>query len=125
MKGVINPTENVMKSNKNVKSKTSGKQSRSTKPAATSVKEASPHQEGSKQQAVLDLLRRPEGTTIPTIMKATGWQQHSVRGFLAGVVRKKLGLNLVSKKTDGRRLYRVAAAGPAPSQTKGRRKIRS
>jgi hypothetical protein len=61
-----------------------------------------------KKEAVLALLRQPTGTTVAAMMKATGWQPHSVRGFLAGVVRKNLGLNLVSETTEKGRVYRIA-----------------
>jgi hypothetical protein len=63
----------------------------------------------SKQSHVLEMLRSATGTTIAGIMQETGWQQHSVRGFLAGVVRKKLGLKLQSKKVDSERTYRIVS----------------
>lgn len=64
----------------------------------------------SKQEQVLTLLRRTDGASIEEIMQATDWQQHSVRGFLAGTVKKKLGLTLTSSKVEGDvRRYRIAA----------------
>ena len=60
-----------------------------------------------KAARVVAMLRSPGGTTIAAIMTATDWQQHSVRGFLAGVVRKKLGFNLVSEQSDKDRVYRI------------------
>ena len=62
----------------------------------------------SKQDRVVAMLRQKEGTTVAAVMKTTGWQKHSVHGFLAGVVRKKLGLSLVSEKSNGERIYRIA-----------------
>jgi hypothetical protein len=69
----------------------------------------------SKQQKILDLLRRSEGVTIAALTKVTGWQEHSVHGFFAGVVRKKLRLSLESANADGTRIYRIVAAkSPKP-----------
>jgi hypothetical protein len=74
-----------------------------------------------KHARIIWMLRAPAGTTINAIMAATEWQQHSVRGFLAGVVRKKLGLNLVSEPTDKGRVYRIKD-GTAMSAASGRAK---
>jgi hypothetical protein len=71
---------------------------------------------GTKHAKVVAMLRDRAGTTIAAIMAATGWQQHSVRGFLAGVVRKRLGLNLVSEPGESGRVYRVIGEAPLPSK---------
>ena len=66
--------------------------------------------EGSKPAKVLELLKRPHGATLKELMKATGWQPHSVRGFLSGTVGKKMGLAVTSTKgEDGERSYSVKA----------------
>jgi hypothetical protein len=62
----------------------------------------------SKQSQVLSMLQSSSGATIGAMMKATGWQKHSVRGFLAGVVRKRLKLKLESTKVGNDRIYRIA-----------------
>jgi hypothetical protein len=61
----------------------------------------------SKQARVLALLRRSSGATIAGVMRSTGWQSHTVRGFLTAVVRKKLRLKLASEKADRERVYRI------------------
>jgi hypothetical protein len=66
------------------------------------------------------MLQSPAGATIAAIMEVTGWQQHSVRGFLAGVLRKRLKLKIGSKKVDGMRIYQIA--GVESSSKRGPRK---
>ena len=61
------------------------------------------------------MLQSPPGTTIAAMMKVTGWQKHSVRGFLAGVVRKRLKLKLGSKKVDGSRVYQITRSDSTKS----------
>ena len=81
-----------------------------TKPEIGQQHRSSTSQTGrveSKQARIIAMLQAPSGATIDAMAHATGWQQHSVRGFLAGVIRKKLGLNLVSAVAENRRIYRI------------------
>ena len=89
-----------------------GKVAKKASPAKKAPKAATGKgtRDGSKAGKVLDLLRRAEGATLAELMKATGWQAHSVRGFLSGTVSKKLGLVVTSAKIeDGERTYSIKA----------------
>ena len=80
------------------------------KPArkATGAKEAVPARRGSKTAQILELLKRPGGVTLKGLTKATGWQPHSVRGFLSGTIVKKMGMPVESsKKGDSDRTYSI------------------
>jgi hypothetical protein len=83
------------------------------RPTPSSSKTAT--RSATKHDRVIAMLRAPAGATIAAIMTATDWQQHSVRGFLAGVVRKKLGLNLVSEQADKGRVYRIRDSRASPA----------
>ena len=92
----------------------SGKKASRAKKAAKGAKAAkrgkpeSGARQGSKTAKVVDLLKRPGGATLREIMKATGWQPHSVRGFISGTLGKKMGLKVEStKREDGTRVYTV------------------
>jgi hypothetical protein len=65
----------------------------------------------SKQDAVIAMLRWPEGATVDEVASATGWQRHTVRGVFSGTLKKKLGLSLASAKEERGRVYRIGAAG--------------
>ena len=74
----------------------------------------------SKQDQIVALLQQPGGATLDGLVKTTGWQKHSVRGFLAGTVRKKLKLPLISEKVDGIRTYRIGASRAVKAANKRR-----
>ena len=86
------------------KSKTAVRKSEAQSKVRSSIAAGHPD---SKQARLIAMLRAPSGATVAAMMMATEWQQHSVRGFLAGVIRKKLGLNLVSEESDDGRVYRI------------------
>ena len=108
---VSTPKENKQKAKKS--------SARKSRPTQSSAKNAG----SSKQDKVLAMLRSPSGTTIAAMMKVTKWQKHTVRGFLSGVVRKKLRLKLTSKlNANGERVYQVTGgAGRGASGKAGRK----
>ena len=102
-------SKRAKKANTKVASKkeTTKKQAKAKKAATTKEKPAA--REGSKKAIILELLRRKEGATIAEVVKATQWQNHSIRGFISGTITKKMGLTVESVKSDtGDRTYRIA-----------------
>ena len=113
-------TANVSTEAKSSKRPSPAKRSVAKKAPAASTKaiKASPDRAkpDSKQDRILALLQRPKGATLDALVKETQWQRHSVRGFLAGTVRKKLKLPLLSEKIDGVRTYRIGGGKAAKSK---------
>ena len=86
----------------------SGKKATGAKKTPKAEAKAKKSRQGSKTEMILDLLKRPGGVSAKELMETTGWQAHSVRGFIAGTVSKKMGLTVVSTKAeDGARTYSV------------------
>jgi hypothetical protein len=80
-----------------------------TRKPAKGGEEAPTARDSSKKSQILDLIRQPQGATLAAIMEATGWQAHSVRGFISGTLGKKMGLQVESaKRADGQRVYTLA-----------------
>jgi len=96
--------ERSSRARQRVLKKTAGASAKTTKASSDRTRPVS------KQDRIVILLQRPEGATLDLLVKETEWQKHSVRGFLAGTVRKKLRLPLLSEKIDGVRTYRIGTA---------------
>jgi hypothetical protein len=94
------PSQGTLKMPKTKSQTTAAKPAPADKPKTTT-----------KTASLIALLRRPEGARIDEMMQVTGWQQHSVRGAIAGALKKKLGLTITSDKTEAGRVYRIVEAG--------------
>jgi len=103
------PKKNAPKAKKGAKKAAPKKQAKETGKKAAKQQDAKVPREFSKKAVILDLLRRPKGATLGELMAATGWQKHSIRGFISGTLGKKMDLPVVSaKREDGARVYSLA-----------------
>jgi hypothetical protein len=104
------PTNTRLAKPKSVNARAKGRSRRAAE-ASTARAPGPMRARESKQARVLAMLQSPDGVSVAGMMEATGWQPHSVRGFLSGVVRKRLGLQLSSTTAEGDRVYRVESGG--------------
>jgi hypothetical protein len=85
-----------------------------TKTSSRKIKPKSSPRHRTKADKVIGLLSSPAGATLPDLMKSTGWQAHSIRGFLSGTLAKKRGLKISSEFIEGARRYRLAQPDATP-----------
>ena len=105
------PTKPAKAPAKSVTTKAPARRAESVAVSAAAPK-AAPMAPGGKLGIVVDLLSRPGGAQIAELMSATGWQAHSVRGAIAGALKKGRGLTVISEKTEAGRVYRIDAGAP-------------
>jgi hypothetical protein len=105
------PTNRIASRGREAVSEASGINDIDTRPGRLAETNAETHRKsGNRSDEILALLKQPAGTTVDAIMLATGWQAHSVRGFISGTVRRKMGLSIISTRGEsGVRNYRIAA----------------
>ena len=110
---MASPISEVPMAKSPVKSQSSSKSPKTRRSSKQATSQARRSRTGTTKHArVLAMLRSKGGATVAAIARTTGWQPHSVRGFLAGVIKKKLRLNLASEKTKLGRIYRVVETEP-------------
>jgi hypothetical protein len=107
-KGAPSKAKSAKKASPAKKAPKSAKKAKAARPGKAAKEKGV--REGSKTETILDLMKRSGGVTLKEIMKATGWQAHSVRGFISGTLGKKMGLTVISAKgDDGERTYSLKA----------------
>lgn len=106
IKKTIKPITKKVTNQKEISAPPKTKEAKSLSPIVAITAIPSDHPQ-SKQSQLISLLRQPGGSDITQLMQATGWQAHSIRGVISGVIRKRLGLKVLSNKVDGAHRYRI------------------